>query len=111
MRGGESPKTSSLLRAWTRPTLATCSSAKILTNTREWLAKHDVPFDALFFDRDKTSVRTDVFIEDNLENYAALEGAGTFATLVAQPWNVDDPRDLNRVSSVTEFVDMILAQG
>lgn len=59
--------------------------------TRSWLLNHNIPHDSLTFSADKTCVPTDIFIEDNLDNYDALEAAGTCAVLMNHDWNQDTP--------------------
>lgn len=56
-------------------------------NTLHWLGLWRVPFTSLTFSPDKTVVPVDVFIEDNVENAAALLAAGTPVALFDQPWN------------------------
>ena len=55
--------------------------------TRSWLDRHGLHFDSLTFTADKTVVKTDIFIEDKPENYAALDEAGTEVWLITRPWN------------------------
>lgn len=79
--------------------------------TMSWLARHRVPLHSLTFSSDKTVVPTDVFIEDNLGNYDALEGAGCEPWLVTLPHNPDaDGRTRRRVPDLPAFVDMVLAR-
>lgn len=65
-----------------------------VNNTDRWLAKHNVPFDSLSFTKDKTLIPVDVMIEDNVDNAAALEDAGTIPVIVDRNWNQnwDGPR-------------------
>lgn len=72
-------------------------------NTADWLADHDLPYHTLTFAADKTTVPVDVFIEDNVENYQALDADGVAAFLMDRPWNrhLDTAR---RVWSLTDFV-------
>lgn len=77
-------------------------------NTAKWLATHHIPYDSLTFSADKTVVKTDLMIDDKLENYYALDATGCMPYLYDQPWNRDtgdeDPR---RVSSLEAFVDCV----
>ena len=74
--------------------------------TRRWLQKYGVPYDELHFNGDKTSVPTDVFLEDCTENLIALEEAGpTVAYAWDQPWNQDWKGA--RVGDWGEFVDQV----
>lgn len=78
--------------------------------TREWLTRHALEFDSLTLTPDKTSVHTDVFIDDRPENFVVLRAAGVDAFLRDQPYNqfVDTPPN-RRVRSFTEFTDRVLA--
>lgn len=75
-------------------------------NTRKCLADNGLEFDSITFTSDKTSVPVDVFIEDKLENYDALEAAGVPAFLITRPWNYQED-DRRRVSGMAEFADII----
>lgn len=65
--------------------------------TMEWLATWKVPHDYVIFTADKTDIVRHVdklrfageiaMIEDNVENFVALESAGVRAYLYDQPWN------------------------
>lgn len=75
-------------------------------NTRAWLAEHDVPHDELVFSRDKTVVRTDVFLDDRDVNYDALAASGlSVPWLLTRPWNQHHPG--RRVESFSEFVKVV----
>lgn len=56
-------------------------------DTADWLSHHNVPYDSLTFNADKTCRRVDVFIEDNVENARAVQAAGTKVFLIHRPWN------------------------
>lgn len=75
--------------------------------TRRWLAKYKIPYDTLTFSADKTSVPTDMFVEDKLENYDALTAAGVKAYLINRPWNHDPVYGIgdgrNRIESIEHF--------
>lgn len=83
-------------------------SQEIRDLTRRWLARHKIPHDSLHFAPDKTSIRTDVFIDDDPGNCRQLEAAGIQAFLREQPWN-RSARDLDWVDDLTDFVDLVLA--
>lgn len=74
-------------------------------NTRAWLNQNYIAFDELIFSEDKTVPFTDMFVEDRVENYDALEANGTDAFLINQPWN--EGRDTNgprkRIRSMYDF--------
>lgn len=75
--------------------------------TVAWIEAHDVPHDALHFTGDKTTVRTDVFVDDHPKHTAALEGVGTTTYLVDRVYNrgTDHPR---RIAHISEFADAIV---
>jgi 5'(3')-deoxyribonucleotidase len=75
--------------------------------TRHWFDEKGLIYDTLTFAKDKTVVKTDVFLEDNLDNYDLLEAAGVRSYLVNRPYNLQrDNR--RRVNSVDEFSKLIL---
>lgn len=71
--------------------------------TKAWLAKYKIPYDSLTFSPDKTSVPVDMFVEDKLENYDALVGAGVKAYLINRPWNRVPNDGRNRIESIEHF--------
>ncbi len=74
--------------------------------TMDWLAQHNIPYDSITFSADKTIVPTDMFVEDKLENYDALDAAGTEVYLISRPWNRrNDNR--RRISGITEFANIV----
>jgi hypothetical protein len=92
----------------------------IKSQTVRWLNTWDVPHDGLAFVRDKTLVRTDVFVDDSPKNVAALVAAGIPTLMV----NAQHSRDYvypegscaslncsganHRVDSLAEAVERIL---
>lgn len=76
-------------------------------NTRSWLAKNEFVYDTLTFSADKTCIRNDMFIEDKLENYDALDAAGVEVYLVDRPWNQDHGDSRRRVKSIQEFATIV----
>lgn len=80
-------------------------------NTRQWLAKHEIPYDELHFSADKNIVPTDMFIEDKLENYDALTEAGVDAYLVNRPWNDVEPDNRQRIDDITQYYARVLYKG
>lgn len=79
--------------------------------TRYWLDTKGVMFDSLTFSKDKTVVPVDVFIEDNIDNYDALEAAGVKAYLVNRSYNQAEGDERRRVNSFEEFADLILNEN
>ena len=73
-------------------------------HTRLWLAQHFIPYDELHFSADKTVVKTDIFVEDKLQNYDALEAAGTECWLITRPWNSEHGADnRKRINDVMDY--------
>lgn len=73
--------------------------------TRDWLARWAIPHVSLTITDDKTSVPTDIFIEDNVENYLALDATGTEVYLLDRPWNTH--HDGRRVADWNSFADRV----
>lgn len=78
-----------------------------MANTALWLEEQQVPFDTLTFGADKCCVPVDIFIEDNVENYWAIERSGAVPVLFTRPWNASVPYDFRRVSSFEGFGDIV----
>lgn len=76
-------------------------------DTVTWLDKFGIPYDTITFSRDKTIVRTDWFIEDNIKNYEALNKGWCIPVLMDQPWNREAPGHYRRAKSMNDFADMI----
>lgn len=79
------------------------------SNTARWLAHESIYYDSLTFSHDKTIVAVDYMIDDRIENYDALVGAGVRAVLMDQPWNQDeeDQRGRVRASDMLDFANMV----
>lgn len=75
--------------------------------TKRWLFDQGITYDTLDFSADKTSVPTDVFIEDKLDNYDALVAAGVDCYLVDRPWNQDDSKYRKRVRNIQQFATIV----
>ena len=81
-------------------------------NTLAWLNNHGIPFDEIYFTPDKTHVRTDIFVEDKLENYDALTAAGTECWLITKDWNTEHGEDSrNRINDVIEFLPKVIEKS
>lgn len=79
-------------------------------NTIKAFQTAGIPYDELHFDRNKTCVPTDIFVEDKIENYDALEAVGTEVWLINRPWNdVSDHR--NRIDDVSEYPAKVAAKA
>lgn len=75
-------------------------------DTLKWLGRNKIPYSYIKFDHNKTSVKTDFFIEDNVVNCEALLNAGTKAVLFDQPWNCVDY--LPKVYTHKQYLEFIL---
>lgn len=80
-----------------------------LKATEHFFAAKELVYDEIVVSKDKTAVKTDLFIEDNLQNYDLLEAAGVTSYLINRPYNLrNDTR--RRVNSVDEFTRLILEE-
>ena len=78
--------------------------------TTAWLASWAIPYDTVTFTGDKTSVHTDVFIEDRPTNYRALSQAGVDTYLRVHPYNAQETAPASRrVHSFAAFTAGVLA--
>lgn len=75
-------------------------------NTMEWLQREGLPYDTLTFAKDKTVIKTDIFIEDSVANWENLWMAGTEAYLITRPHNEDYDTSF-RVASWEEFEQVV----
>lgn len=73
--------------------------------TRDWWKWAGFPaYDELHFSADKTIVKTDIFVEDKLENYDKLMAAGTECWLINRDWNMEHgPDTRNRIRDVMDY--------
>jgi hypothetical protein len=78
--------------------------------TREHIDRYSLPVDACHFVVDKTTVRLDTMLDDNVKNFVALMAAGVDVYLQDQEWNRDLTTD-RRVEDAQEYVDRILGSG
>jgi len=76
--------------------------------TEHFFNSHGLIYDTLTISKDKTAVKTDLFIEDNLKNYDILDSAGVTSYLVNRPYNLVASDSRRRVNSVDEFTRLIL---
>lgn len=70
------------------------------------LAANGIEYDELIFNRDKTVVFTDMFVEDKIANYDALVKAGTNAFLINRAWNQEDD-NRQRIDHLSEYVEAV----
>lgn len=72
--------------------------------TYDWWEDFKFPaYDELHFSSDKTSVYTDIFVEDKLENYDAVTAAGTECYLINRPWNFVEGCERHRLNGILEY--------
>jgi len=79
--------------------------------TRDWLEQHSLRYHTLIFSADKTCTRTDIAIEDKLENYDALNAVGTEVYLINRPWNRHVKDNRRRVDTLEEFTAIVMSKG
>jgi hypothetical protein len=73
--------------------------------TVEWLSRHEIYYDELWFGPNKWESECDFFIDDKLENYDSLVDKGIKAYLLNRPWNEVPGGDArNRVNNMWEYV-------
>ena len=78
-----------------------------LEATQHFFAANGLIYDTMDITEDKALVSTDIFLEDNIKNYDALEAAGVTSYLINRSYNLrDDNR--RRVDTVDEFTGLIL---
>jgi hypothetical protein len=77
--------------------------------TRQWLDNHDLPYDEIHFTSDKTTVSVDYMVDDKFSNYEAMFNSGVRSYLLDRPWNYEYAAALHRLSSLSEYVDIVLS--
>lgn len=61
-----------------------------MQSTAEWLARHKIPYDGIYFGGLKSVCSgLDAFVDDRPENVALMEGAGVSTWLLDRPYNQD----------------------
>jgi 5'(3')-deoxyribonucleotidase len=70
--------------------------------TVDWLSREGFEWDSLTFSEDKTIIKTDIFIEDKVENFLDLEESGVRSFIMDRAWNqhLSTPY---RVNSLKDF--------
>ena len=79
--------------------------------THQWLEPVKDVIDEIFFTKNKTVRWTDVFVEDNKDNYDNLASAGTNAFLINRPWNAPYDDGRKRINDVVDYADLIVKHG
>lgn len=86
------------------------SPGMAMGNTFRWLEHHGAQYDEIYFSGDKTIVETDMFVEDNKDNYDRLVEAGVDAYLINRPWNRPYEDHRKRILDVENFADAVNAK-
>ena len=81
---------------------------RIKAQTKHWLKTWKVPYDELYFTKDKTVVPLDTMVDDNLANYDALHAHGVHTFLLNRTWNLPWNDDRNRIDHLYEYTDAVL---
>lgn len=79
---------------------------QIRRDTAAWLDRWDIPHHSLTFTKDKTSVRTDLFLDDAPHNYDQLIGH-TEVWLLEAPHNTEARAGRRVVASVADFARVV----
>lgn len=79
-------------------------------DTVDWLDTYKVPHTTLTFSQDKTIIPTAYFLDDNSDNIAAVQAAGSRGFLLNQPWNEHAAHE-DRVDHVAQFAAHILKEN
>lgn len=81
-----------------------------LEATKHFFKENNLVYDTMLVSKDKTVASVDIFLEDNLANYDALEAAGIASFLINRPYNLVEGDNRRCVSSVDEFTRLILEE-
>lgn len=80
--------------------------------TYKWFRENGIEYDELHFSADKTVRRVDLYIDDKLSNYDALDAAGVEVYLLNRPWNrTDEPDARRRIDTIAEYVEKVKARS
>lgn len=74
--------------------------------TIDWFRENETCYDEIHFTADKRTANCDMFIDDKVENFVALEEAGVDVYLLDRPWNHHLETD-RRIYSLEEFVEKV----
>jgi len=82
---------------------------KTVTQTAEWLEKHDIPYLDLCFVKEKTSINADLYIDDSPSNIKAFADAGRPCIVFENPTNrnIESPM---RAKNWEEVYNLVKAQ-
>ncbi len=78
--------------------------------TLEWISKHGLLPDGIYFTKRKVSVLADFYVEDNQDTLESLAKAWPFSTIVGirRAWNdVDNIENVIPVDSIDDYYDII----
>ncbi len=79
------------------------------TATKAWLDEHGIGYTTLDFAEDKTSVPTDIYLDDKIENVDAITAAGAVGVVMDAPHNQVPDRTYvrTRVRSLEEYGSLV----
>lgn len=78
--------------------------------TYQWFEANEIPYDVIAFSSDKTCIKTDIFVEDKIENYDALVQHNTPCCLINRPWNEVKGGDSRyRIDDISEYPAIVEA--
>lgn len=77
------------------------------SNTIEAFRYAGIEYDEIHFTADKTSIPVDVMVEDKIENFVALEAAGTKTFLITRSWNEDFGPHPLRINDISDYADAV----
>lgn len=80
---------------------------RIKAQTKRWLKTWKVPYDELYFTKDKASVALDMMVDDNVGNYDMLVAAGVETYLLNRPWNQRPGDDRIRIDTLEQYTAKI----
>jgi 5'(3')-deoxyribonucleotidase len=82
-----------------------------VSQTVQWLDKHDIPFSDLCFMSDKAFVDADMYVDDAIDNVRDLEGVGRDVITFTNSTNVNmDPPPRMRAHTWSEVEDLVRAR-
>ena len=73
--------------------------------TINWLLRNEIPFDEVCFVQDKSLVKGDFILDDNVENLYSCIPTGEHLVCLSRPWN--SKWTGIRVTNIVEFADFV----
>lgn len=92
-----------------RVTIATNQFKSVQGCTYTWLEKNDIPYDNLFFGKDKYLIRGDIMLDDKFRNLQKFKvrNRGSLALLMDKPWNREVPPTYTDDSGIKEYINLV----